>query len=318
MVIKSIPIGISSCLVGEKVRWNGGHKQDRYITDTLGNFFDWVPVCPEVEVGMGIPRETVSLYGAPENPRMRGKTSQTDWTDKMQRYSKARVRELEENNLCGFIFKSKSPSCGINRIPVYAAPGSSTVKRSSGLFAKAFALKNPLIPIEEEGRLTDLKIRENFIIRVFSFYRLKTVFEGEPNRGDLVQFHTQNKFLLLAHSRKHYGILGKWIGDIKRIPWSRFKTDYSQVFMEALAYQSTPKKNADVLYHLLGFFKKHISPFEKKNLIETIEDFRKGHVPLIVPVTLIRHFVKKLRVEYLESQIYLNPHPKELMLRNHV
>lgn len=313
-----IKVGISSCLLGEEVRWNGGHKCDRYIRDTLGEYFEWVPVCPEVEVGMGVPRETVRLSGSPESPVMTGTSSGEDWTVRMNRYSRGRVREMESARLCGFIFKSKSPSCGLHQVPVYKSPESSSMKRGRGLFAAAFAARNPLVPVEEEGRLNDPVIRENFIVRVFSYWRLGGLRRSRPRPGDLVEFHSRNKFLLLSHSRKHYQELGRQVSDLKGRKMGAVLDEYTRVFMEALAVQSTPKKNTDVLMHMMGFLKKLLTPAQKEDLLKTIEDYRKGYTALIVPLTLIRHYAVTCGVPYLKDQVYLNPHPRELGLRSRV
>jgi uncharacterized protein YbbK (DUF523 family) len=243
---EKIKVGVSSCLIGEKVRWNGEHTKNIFVAEMLGRFFEWVPICPEVEVGMGIPRETVGLYGLPDNPKMLGKKSGTDWTTRMVRYSKHRIREPDAAGLCGYIFKSKSPSCGLARIPVYEKPGSESVRRGQGLFADAFLKHNPLVPVEEEGRLNDMKIRENFIVRVFSFYRLQGLLKKGVTRGDLVRFHANSKFLLLAHNRKQYQILGQLVANMKKMNWNEIRLAYIANFMEALTYTSTPKKNTDV------------------------------------------------------------------------
>lgn len=314
-----IKIGVSSCLIGEKVRWNGDHKQNRYVKDTLCKFFEYTPVCPEVEVGMGTPRETVALYGTLENPKMLSRKTQTDWTQKMNRYTKNRIKDLSKDDLCGYIFKSKSPSCGLGRIPVYDENDRSKARHGAGIFADAFIKANPFIPTEDEGRLRDPKIRENFIVRVFCFSRLKTeLLNKKAKPGTLVKFHTQHKFLLLAHSRKHYQTLGKIVAEVKNNPWNRVLSSYIFSFMEALALKSTPKKNTDVLLHMMGFLKKILTKSEKEDILTAIEDYRNELLPLIVPVTLVRHQVKKHNIEYLLDQVYLNPHPKELMLRNHV
>jgi len=313
-----IKIGVSSCLIGEKVRWNGDHKQNHFVRDILENYFQYVSVCPEMEVGMGVPRETVALYGDLNKSRMISKKSQTDWTKPMESYIKDRVSSLTHDNLCGYIFKSKSPSCGLGRIPVYAEFGSNKVRHGAGMFAKAFTNKFPLIPTEDEGRLNDPMIRENFIVKVFSFSRLKDLFQIKFSIGELVRFHTQQKFLLLAHSRKHYDELGQLVAKPKSLTRQALKEKYGNIFMEALTFKATPKKNTDVLLHMMGFLKKILSKGEKEDILATIQDYRKGLLPLIVPVTLIRHQVKKHEIEYLKDQAYLNPHPKELMLRNHV
>ncbi len=313
-----IKIGVSSCLVGEKVRWNGDHKQDRYVREVLARYFEYVSICPEMEVGMGVPRETVALYGDLEKSRLISKKTQTDWTTPMQKYIKSRINSLTHEDICGYIFKSKSPSCGLGRVPVYSEFGSHKVKHGPGMFAQAFTQKFPLIPTEDEGRLNDSKIRENFIVKVFSFYRLQNLFEKGFSSGALVKFHTQHKFLLLAHSRKHYDSLGQLVAKPKSIKAEELKEKYGKVFMEALSLKSTPKKNTDVLLHMMGFLKKTLTKGEKENILSAIEDYRKELLPLIVPVTLIRHQVNKHNIEYLADQVYLNPHPKELMLRNHV
>ena len=315
---EKIRIGVSSCLIGEKVRWNGDHKQDRYVREILSRYFEYIPVCPEVEVGMGVPRETVALYGDPEKPSMISKKTQTDWTKPMEKYIKSRINTLSADDLCGYIFKSKSPSCGMGRVPLYSEFGSHKVKHGPGMFANAFINSFPLVPTEEEGRLNDPRIRENFIVRVFSFKRFNLLLNEKFSLGQWVKFHTQHKFLLLAHSRKHYDELGELVAHSKTIKPSELKKKYGELFMEALTSKSTPKKNTDVLLHMMGFFKKLLTKIEKEDILSTIEDYRSEILPLIVPVTLIRHQVKKHNIEYLHDQVYLNPHPKELMLLNHV
>ena len=315
---KKIKIGVSSCLLGEKVRWNGDHKKDHYVSGVLANYFEYVSICPEIEVGMGVPRETVALYGNPEKSQMISKKTQVDWTSPMKNYIKNCLKSLAHDDLCGYIFKSKSPSCGLGRIPVYSEFGSNKVRHGSGIFAQAFTKAFPLIPTEDEGRLNDPKIRDNFIVRVFSFYRLQTLFNKQFSLGALVEFHTQQKFLLLAHSRKHYDTLGKLVAKSKSMGRTVLKKKYGEIFMAALEFKATPKKNTDVLLHMMGFFKKILSKGEKEYILSTIEDYRKELLPLIVPITLIRHHVNKHNIEYLMRQVYLNPHPKELMLRNNV
>ena len=317
-MINKIKIGVSSCLIGEKVRWNGDHKQNHFVREILANYFEYVSVCPEMEVGMGVPRETVALYGNLEKSRMISKKTQTDWTKPMEYYIKDRISSLEHENLCGYIFKSKSPSCGLGRVPVYAEFGSHRVRHGAGVFAKAFTNKFPLVPTEDEGRLNDPMIRENFIVKVFSFSRLKDLFKINFSIGKLVRFHTQQKFLLLAHSRKYYDELGQLVAKPKSLTKEVLKEEYGKTFMKALTFKATPKKNTDVLLHMMGFLKKVLSQGEKEDILNTIQDYRSGLFPLIVPVTLIRHQANKHNIEYLKDQAYLNPHPKELMLRNHV
>jgi uncharacterized protein YbgA (DUF1722 family)/uncharacterized protein YbbK (DUF523 family) len=314
-----IIVGVSGCLLGEKVRWNGDHKRDRFITDVLGKYFEYISICPELEVGMGVPRETVALYGSLKEQKLIGKKSRNDWTDKMKSYNDETFDSLSKKDLCGFLFKSKSPSCGLGRVPIYSYDDPVKVRHGSGLFAKNFIKKFPLIPVEDEGRLNDPRIRENFITKIFCFHSLKkNLLRKRIRPGVLVDFHTNNKFLLLAHSRKHYQLLGKIVADLKHQTWSKVLESYASLFMEAINYKSTNKKNTDVLLHMMGFFKKIISLEDKKDILNSIEDYLHGFVPLIVPITLIRHYVKKYDISYLRDQVYLNPHPKELMLRNHV
>ena len=315
---EKIKIGMSSCLLGEEVRWDGDHKHDQYVRDVLGSYFDYVSICPEVDVGMGVPRETVALYGTLENPKMITKRSKTDWTKKMNHYTKDRIHELTKENLCGYVFKSKSPSCGIGKVPIYSEFGSSRMRHGSGMFASSFVKVFPLVPVEDEGRLHDPVIRENFIVRIFCFHRLQLLVRKSFSIGSLVRFHTRHKFLILSHSRKKYDDMGELVANAKKIKTAELKTRYSKLFMAALTYKSTPKKNTDVLLHMVEFLKKILTREEKKDILSVIEDYRNELLPLVVPVTLIYHQVKKHNIEYLLDQVYLNPHPKELMLRNHV
>ncbi|MFH2035788.1 MAG: DUF523 and DUF1722 domain-containing protein [Candidatus Zixiibacteriota bacterium] len=312
-----IKIGISTCLLGEKVRWDGGHKHDRYITDILGKYFEFVPVCPEVDIGMGVPRESVRLVGTPENPRMVGLKSGKDWTDKMLKYSRNRIRKLQKLNLSGYILKKDSPSCGMERVRVYYKDNMH-VKQGRGFFGGALLDSFPLLPIEEEGRLNDNALRENFIVRVFAHERLKKLFAGKFNRGEIVKFHSEHKYLLLAHSQKDYRELGNLVGNIKRYKPDNFIEKYSELFMTALSHPTTIKNNINVLQHIFGYLKNALSKPAKDDILRVLENYRTGLIPLIVPVTLIKHYVDLHNIEYIKDQVYLNPHPEELMLRNHV
>tara|TARA_B100000686_G_C16766214_1_gene961991 strand:+ start:1411 stop:2367 length:957 start_codon:yes stop_codon:yes gene_type:complete len=314
-----IKIGVSSCLIGEKVRWNGDHKENTYIKDILCKYFEYVPVCPEVEAGMGVPRETVALYGNHQMLKMMGEKTQIDWTDKMNRYAKERIEGLVKENLCGYIFKSKSPSCGLTRIPVYSEIDNSKIRYQSGLFTDAFIKSNRLCPTEDEERLVDPRLRENFLVRVFSFARLKSeLLNKKASPRDIVGFHAQHKFLLLSHSRKHCQALGRIVAEVKNKPWNNVLSCYAYTFMQALTLKSTPKKHTDVLLHMMGFLKKILNKEEKEDLLASIEDYKKELIPLIVPATLLYYQVKKHNIKYLLDQVYLNPAPKELMLRNNV
>lgn len=312
-----ITIGVSACLLGQKVRFDAGHKQDRYITDILGEYFKFVPVCPEVEVGMPTPRESVHLAGDPTNPRMVGVKTGEDWTGRMHKYNEERLKRLEKNNLSGYILKKDSPSCGMERVRVYGDKGM-PARNGRGMYASALLKHFPLLPVEEEGRLQDARLRENFIVRVFAYKRLQDLYLLPFNRGAMVHFHARHKYLLLAHSPEHYRLMGQLVADIKRHKVPEFKEKYGRLFMEALSAKTTTRKNVNVLHHIMGYLKKDLDAPEKKYILDVIEDYHKELVPLIVPLTLIRHYIEKFNVEYIRDQIYLGPHPKELMLRNHV
>jgi len=310
-------IGISSCLLGHEVRWNGGHKLDKYLTYTLGQFVEYVPVCPEVEAGFGIPRESMRLVGDPDHPRLITFKSKTDHTDRMIAWATKRVQELEKEELCGFIFKSDSPSSGMIRVKVYNEKGMPH-KIGIGIFARAFMEHFPLIPVEDDGRLNDPLIRENFMLQIFTMKRWRDNLAGKPGMSRLVDFHTRNKLLILSHSQKHYRMMGKLVAEGKQMPIKELYEQYQLLLMEALKLKTTIRKNINVLQHLMGYFKKQLTPDEKQELLEIFEQYRDEHVPLIVPITLINHYVRKYDQPYLKQQTYLNPHPMELKLRTYV
>ena len=314
---QAIKIGVSSCLLGNEVRYNGGHSHDRYVTGTLGQYFTFVDVCPEVEAGFGIPRETMRLVGDPEKPRMITTKTKKDCTDKMMSWVKKRVKELEKEDLCGFIFKKGSPSSGMERVRVYTDKGMPS-NRGSGLFAKAFMEHFPLIPTEEDGRLNDSALRENFIERIFALRRWRLMAAKRKSPGNIVAFHTAHKLQIMSHSQQHYREMGKLVARVKEIPTEFLYEEYEKLFMQALSLKATVKKNVNVLQHMAGYFKKQLSKDEKQELQEVIGQYHQLYTPLIVPVTLMNHYVRKYDQEYLKNQYYLNPHPVELKLRNRV
>jgi uncharacterized protein YbgA (DUF1722 family)/uncharacterized protein YbbK (DUF523 family) len=313
----TIIVGVSSCLMGNPVRYDGGHKHNRYITDTLGNYFDFIPVCPEVECGLPIPRETMRLVGDPGNPRLVTSRTGVDHTEKMLMFCRNKLDNLKTIDLCGFIFKKDSPSSGLYRVKVYSESGPGQ-KKGSGLFAAAFVNQFPLLPVEEEGRLQDAPIRENFIEKVFCYHRWKEFAADSPNYKKLIEFHTLHKLQLMAHSSKHLSAMGKLVAAGKDIATEELLETYLAQLMEALSLKATVKKNVNVLYHIIGYFKKLNGPDEQAELVELINRYASHIVPLIVPLTLISHYVRKYRTSYLLGQTYLEPHPAELMLRNHV
>lgn len=312
-----IRIGISSCLLGKKVRFDGGHKQDSFLVHTFGRWVEWVPVCPELEVGMGVPRESVRLVEQAGHIRMIAPRSGADWTERMGELSSRRAEALSEAQLDGFVLKKDSPSCGMERVKVYRDAGM-PAKNGVGLFAAALLARLPSLPVEEEGRLNDPRLRDNFVERVFAHHRLRRLFAGRWRLGELVAFHTAHKLQLMAHSPAAYQALGRLVAAAKGMPHDEVRETYAREFMAGLKTIATPRRNTNVLLHILGYFKKLLRVEDRVELLGLIEDYRAGLVPLVVPVTLLRHWVRVHGVAYLAGQIYLEPHPKELMLRNHV
>ncbi len=310
-------LGISTCLLGENVRFDGGHKHDRFLTGTLGRYVEYVPVCPESECGLGIPREAMRLVGDPANPRLVTVRSGIDHTDRMVAWAKDRIEELADEGLCGFIFKSKSPSSGMERVKVYG-DGGMPAKTGVGIFARIFMERFPRIPVEEEGRLHDPKLRENFIERIFTLMRWRATLAQGSRLNHLIDFHTRHKLLILSHSPADYREMGKLVAGGKAMPADELFDRYEALLTHALGLKTTVKKQINVISHVMGYFKKQLSADEKRELLEVIERYRAEHVPLIVPLTLINHYVRKYDQPYLRDQYYLNPHPTSLQLRNHV
>lgn len=311
-------VGISACLLGHKVRYDGGHQLDQYIARTLGRYMDFVPVCPEVECGLPIPREALRLVGDPAKPRLVTRESRMDHTERMRAWAERKVEELSREELSGFIFKSRSPSSGMERVKVYPEEGGQPVLKGAGIFPRLFMERFPLLPVEDDGRLHDPALRENFIERLFVMHAWQSFQASSPSLGGLVSFHTKLKLQLMAHSRKHYDELGRLVAHGKELPWADLLARYARTLMEGLKIRATPRKHANVLQHILGHFKKELAPDEKQEALELIEHYRQGNVPLIVPVTLLNHFVRKYDKAYLAEQYYLRPHPLDLRLRNEI
>jgi uncharacterized protein YbgA (DUF1722 family)/uncharacterized protein YbbK (DUF523 family) len=335
-------IGISRCLLGDEVRYDGGHKRDAFLVSTFGRFVEWVPVCPEVEVGMGTPREAIHLVASGDGVqsngqpvRLLGVRSGQDWTAPMTTFASSRVRELKSADLAGYVLKKDSPSCGLERVRVHSDPstrlghpsddrgslraGSQHVTRSGrGLFAEALVTELPNLPVEEEGRLNDPALRENFVERVFAYQRLRALFKSRWTTHALVVFHSRHKLQLLSHSRQGYAELGRLVADVVKYSRRDLSATYQRVFMATLARLATPGRHADVMMHAIGHLKRLIQVGDRDELLAAIEDHRRGIVPLIVPITLLRHHVRRHDAGYLKDQTYLDPHPRELALRNHV
>ncbi len=314
----TLKLGISSCLLGNEVRYDGQHKYDRWLVETLGKYVSYVPVCPEVGIGLPIPREALRLVGDPESPRLLTSKTNIDHTDRMQSFSANVIADLRNQELCGFVFKSKSPSSGMERVKVYPSQGGAAQKKGVGIFARQFINAFPLLPREEEGRLHDPVLRENFIERIFIVHRWNQLMKKGLTPGALVDFHTRHKLLLMAHNPQLYREMGKLVAAIRQYDPSEFARIYLEKLMLATSYHATPAKHQNVMQHILGYFKQDLTTAEKAETLELISNYRSGLLPLVVPVTMLNHFVRKYNKDYLAGQHYLNPHPMELALRNHV
>ena len=313
----SIRLGISRCLLGDEVRYDGGHRRDDYLTDLLGRYVEWVPVCPEVEAGLGTPRDVMRLMGDPLHPRLVTIESGIDHTKALNKMSVRRIRELKQLDLSGYVFKKNSPSCGIEQVRIYNERGKQS-GNGIGLFARSFMEQFPLTPVEDEGRLCDPTLRENFIERIFAYRRWQDFTQGRVTKQALVQFHTIHKYLLMAHSPQQYQALGRLVAQAHRQSPKTLASFYGPLFMKALAVKTTVSKQVNVLQHMQGYFKTRLSAQEKSELSNTIDEYRRELTPLLVPLTLIKHYAQVFEVDYLRDQVYLNPDPKELMLKHHV
>ncbi|MBN1934916.1 MAG: DUF523 and DUF1722 domain-containing protein [Anaerolineae bacterium] len=313
-----IRLGISACLLGQKVRYDGGHKLDHFLADELGRYVEWVPVCPEVECGLPIPREAMRLVDNPEAPRLVTIKTGIDLTEQMTVWAKQRVEQLADKRLHGFVFKKDSPSSGLFRVRVYNEHGMAE-RVGVGMFAGQVARRFPLLPLEEEGRLNDARLRENFIDRIFTYQRWRSTLANHPTPGGMVSFHTAHKMTLLAHSPAHYRTLGRLVAQIGQRPLDEIVDEYGALLMEGLKAIATPGRQFNTMQHLMGFLKDSLDAHDKEELLEQMHDYRQGLTPLIVPITLLKHHIGRLPVpDWVHQQVYLNPYPKELMLRNRV
>jgi len=311
-------IGVSSCLLGQKVRFDGGHKHDRWVTDVLGSWVEFVPVCPEVEIGLGTPRPTIRLERHGSTVRLICPGDGADHTDAMNAFAEKRTAALARQRLCGYILKKDSPSCGMERVRVYDR-GGVPARDGRGVFAATLLRRLPTLPVEEEGRLNDPRLRENFVTRIFAHQRWLEMEREGVTRARLFRFHERHKYVLMAHSQAGMRRLGHLLGSAaKRTDTTRLAHEYLEGFTAAMQRVPTPKNHANVLQHIVGYFSAALDPGDRAELAGTIDEYRLGRLPLVVPVTLVRHYVRKHEVPYLLDQVYLSPHPAELMLLNHV
>ena len=312
-----IRVGVSTCLLGRNVRYDAGHQYDAYLVETLGRFFEFVPVCPEVEMGLSVPRPTLRLVGAVADPRLIFAKSGEDQTERMRAWARTRLDALEALDLCGWVLKSDSPSCGLERVKVHAEGGGGSVRKGRGLFARALVERFPWLPVEEEGRLHDLGIRDNWIERVFAFRRWRDAVAAGLSVSKLVAFHAAHKYQLLSHDPEGYRSLGRLVARAKSVPRAELTEAYGLGFLAALGKRATPGKHANVLHHLAGFVSDALDAADRAELARTVEDYRRGLVPLVVPITLLRHHLRRHPDPWAQAQTYLEPHPRELLLRNH-
>ncbi|GLS24914.1 YbgA family protein [Marinibactrum halimedae] len=318
-----IPVGISACVLGQEVRYNGGHKRSRYCTDVLSDVFDYRPYCPEVAIGLGIPRPTIRLVGDPQRPRVVGSEDDSlDVTDKIYAYSEDTSKKLSD--LCGYIFIKNSPSCGAFKVKVYNDDKTSNSygypqqEPGTGVFAHHVMKNNPLLPVEEEGRLNDPPLRENFILRVFALYHWKHEVENQLSAKTLVDFHSRYKYTLMAQSQKAYRSLGQLVANHEKRPVEDVADDYIHQFMTAMQKPASRKNHCNTLYHILGYLKRTVESEIRHDLIDVIDQYRLGSVHLAVPVTMLKHYVNRYGNDYIRHQAYLDPYPLELGLRNQI
>jgi uncharacterized protein YbgA (DUF1722 family)/uncharacterized protein YbbK (DUF523 family) len=312
-----IRLGIHASLVGLSVLNKGKYKGDPFLRETLGRFVDYVPIYPEEECGLEEAWEALRLEGDVRAPRLRNAKTGEDLTDRVKGWAEGKVKELEDEGLCGFVLKSRCPISGMERVRVHGEDGTRR-KEGTGLFASILVDRFPLLPVEEEGRLHDPGLRESFIERIFVLRRWREMLTKGTKVGALVEFHTRHKLLLLAHSPRHQQAMGRLLANAKKAAAGDLYAQYLSLLMQALRLKATVNKHTNVLHHLMGYFKKQLSGDEKQELLEVISSYHRGILPLIVPVTLMNHYARKYDEPYLKGQVYLEPHPVELKLRNHV
>lgn len=312
-----VRVGVSACLLGQEVRYNGGHKRDGFVAGALAKYVDFVPLCPEVAIGLGIPRPPIRLVGSPERPRAVGTDDATlDVTDRLESYARQQVPAL--GGISGYILKKDSPSCGMERVKLYSLKGGAPERTGIGVFARVLMEAMPLLPLEEEGRLNDPVLRENFVSRVFVYHRWQGLMAEGITPARLIAFHTDHKYLVMAHSQAAYGRMGRLLANLAGTDLDAVALMYVTELMTALKRRVNRKRHVNVLQHIMGYFKRSIDSGDKAELVATIEAYRRAEVPLVVPITLLRHYLRRHPDSYMERQHYLHPHPEDLSLRNQI
>ena len=309
-----IRVATSSCLLGEEVRFDGGHKHNGYLTKTLARYFELIPFCPEVAIGLGVPRPPIRLMAKDGQVHVVGVADPSiDVTQDLVDYGRTVANRLD--GVSGYIFKRGSPSCGMERVKIYTDKGM-PVDSGPGLYARTIMQELPLLPTEEEGRLMDPVLRENFIERVFVYHRWQSLVRSELTPAKLIDFHTNHKFSILAHDERAYRELGQLVAEAGSADLEPLAQRYARLLMTAMKKRATRKLHSNVLTHIMGFLKDKIDSGDKAELLDIIEKYRHGQIPLIVPITLLKHHLRRYPEPYIARQYYLNPHPEELMLRN--
>lgn len=307
-------IAVSSCLLGISTRYDGGHKHDRFITDELGKYAQFVPFCPE-HLAFGTPRPTIKVVMQSDTPLIVSNKDETDLTDALKKTSQDETRAISQAGICGIIFKAKSPSCGLGSAIAYL-PNGYSIGKTDGMFAAMCKANFPLLPMEEEGRLCDPWLRENFIMQVFAYDDFEQFKASSPGMGDLVAFHQSYKFMLHAKDEPSYRALGRIAGNLEKLGFDETLSAYERLFKETIGIKSSIKKTRNVLEHMAGFLKKELNAVEKTVLHEQIKDYAERIIPLIVPLSTLDMLAKKYEISYLLGQKFLNPYPKELALRS--
>jgi uncharacterized protein YbbK (DUF523 family)/uncharacterized protein YbgA (DUF1722 family) len=310
-------IGISSCLLGQNVRWNGSNRLDKFLSETLGKYVQWIPACPEVESGLSVPRKPLHLVEINKKTCVLTSDNQCDYTDKIVEWSTCHVRALKSQNLCGYIFKSKSPSCGLDKIKKHSLSGNYLSNNSRGLFVSQLLKSLPQLPVIDDGRLHDSILKENFIQTVFTINRWKNLVSDGITLNDLISFNTNHKLLFLTHSPRRTFMLQYLIFN-DTYALSQKVSLYEEDFRDLLKIQSTRQRIANVLTYCTLYLKKYLSVYEQKELRVLITEYFKGYIPLIAPITLIKHYASIFNDEFLNHQIFLAPYPDELRLRNEI
>lgn len=312
----TLRLGVSACLMGSAVRFDGGHSRDKLLLGPVSAFAKYVPVCPEVEIGLGTPRPTIRLQRIRESVQLMRPHDGANLTAKMREWAERRVDQIEEMDLSGYVLKKDSPTCGMERVRVYDENGSPS-RDGRGIFAEVLMRRMPLLPVEEDGRLHDSRLRENFFERAFAYDRLRKFFASDWSAGSLIRFHSHEKLLLMSHNPQAYAELGRMVATVTQRDRVEFTMAYQQGFMDALRSKASVGRQVNVLQHIAGYLGRNIDKGEKAEIVTLLEDFRQGMVPLAVPMALLRHHVRRLDIYYIENQSYLNPHPKELGLRSY-